>query len=125
MALILYLGGARFGRDGSQAMIDRWGRGPRLGAWLNRHHGALRAGFHYVEFVTLAVLLYMALGWALETPPIGRMAMAWAAAAGWAWVDEYRQSLTPGRMFRRIDFLHSLAGTTIGALGAAIVELAL
>ena len=114
MGLILYLGSSRFGRAGTQAWIDRWRSHPALHGWLNRHHGKFRAGSHYVEFIALVLILYGALGLGSWEWSDLRAAFAYAATCGYAYIDELHQSRTPGRMFRRIDFIHSLAGATIG-----------
>lgn len=115
-ALIYYFGTERFGRGGTQRWIEALRaspRGARLALWCDRHHGRLRAGFHYVEFGTFTFVLI-----ALATRGTFRFDtlwpyLAWAASCGVAYLDELHQSRTPGRCFRRIDFLHSLFGATL------------
>ena len=115
IVMIFVMGGSpRFGRRGTQRWIDAVKGMPRLNKFLNRHHGAFRAGFHYVEFIGLYLALYWAVsrgswqwhyGWGLGI---------FVAACVYAYIDETHQARTPGRMFRRIDFMHSLMGVAIG-----------
>lgn len=114
--LIYYFGTERFGRNATQRWIDRMHASPRLAAcaaWCDRHHGGLRAAFHYVEFggLTLVLVGVATLGsFRFDTPwPF----LAWALACVGAYADEVHQARTPGRCFRRIDFLHSLLGATL------------
>ncbi len=123
MALIFYLGSSRFGRAGTQRMINSLWRTPRLAAFLDRHHSALRAAGHYVEFITLGFILYFALGLGSLAFSIPRALLAWLLTSGWAWIDEFHQSRTPGRQFRTIDFIHSLVGATLGTAAALLVSL--
>ena len=119
MGVILALGAGRFGRDGTQRMIDGcFGRFPCVWEFFNRHHGFFRAAAHYVEFCTLTLLLYaffsrLSVHW---RPMAGLAALVLAGV--WAYVDEWRQSRTAGRQFRRIDFIHSLIG--VGLTSVAI-----
>jgi len=121
MVFIFLMGTSRFGRRGTQSWIDRVRNKPRLNAFLNRHHGKFRAAFHYVEFVTLTILLY----WAFV---LGRWEWSWLRGAAayllscsYAYLDELHQSKTPGRMFRRIDFIHSLLGATLAIASIYLV----
>jgi VanZ family protein len=93
--------------------VERQPRWKRFAPFLNRRHGFFRAAFHYVEFGLLGLL-------AIAAATRGTFAFdgfwpwaAWAATCFLAWLDEMHQSRTPGRMFRRIDFLHSLLGATL------------
>ncbi len=113
MAAIFFLGASAFGRAGTQGWIDRLRSHPRLHAWLDRHHGKFRAAFHYVEFTTLTWLLYWALGRGDWGWADARAALAYALSCGYAYVDEWHQSRTPGRQFRPVDFIHSLLGATL------------
>ena len=123
VALMFYLGSSRFGRAGTQRMINSLWRTPRLAAFLDRHHSALRAAGHYVEFITLGFILYFALGLGSLAFSIPRALLAWLLTSGWAWIDEFHQSRTPGRQFRTIDFIHSLVGATLGTAAALLVSL--
>ena len=114
---IFFMGTSRFGRSGTQSWIDRLESHASIHAFLHRHHGKFRAAFHYVEFTTLTVLLYWALGrerW--EWSP-GRALLAYSVSCACAYLDELHQSRTPGRMFRKIDFLHSLFAATLAVVG--------
>lgn len=117
MVLILYLGSGQFGRDGSQKLIDQYcATHPRVKDFFNRWHGHFRASFHYIEFCTLTLLLYLLFsGLSPVIKPLSALA-AWVIASIYAWVDEHRQSLTPGRQFRRQDFMHSLFGCELSVL---------
>jgi VanZ family protein len=110
IALISFGGSRWFGRDGTQRLIDRWRENPRVHAFLNRHHGEIRASFHYIEFGPLSLVVYLIfhLNW-------GSGLWTWWAAlltilicTLLAYLDEKRQELTPGRQFRTVDFIHSL-----------------
>ncbi len=117
IAFIYFMGSPRFGRQGTQSWIDRAAMYPRLQAFLNRHHGRFRAGFHYVEYVTLTLLLYWSFNFGSWKWSDMRGAIAYLISCLCAYLDELHQSRTPGRCFRPIDFLHSLLGSTL-ALGA-------
>jgi len=117
--VIWYLGTGRFGRAQSQAWIDRAAHMPRLSAWLNRHHGKLRASAHYVEFGGLFLVLYWCwtawlsdAAWRWSAPVAGAIGFACAVAA---YLDEVHQLQSGTRQFRREDFLHSLCGISLAA----------
>ena len=119
IGVIYYLGSAGFGRDSTQLMIDRaFMRWPMLWGFVNSIHGHLRAGWHYVEFGALTLILYLLISWIDH----GSFSRDWSPAAAWlslllssiyAYIDEWHQARTPGRQFRRIDFLHSLHGSAL------------
>lgn len=120
-ALIWFLGSGRFGRAQTQGWIDRW---TPPGGWarrtLNRHHGAIRAAAHYIEFGGLFLVLY----WVAETlvgdgrwgfHPLRAVLIGLACMAA-AFLDELHQLKSGTRQFRRVDFLHSTCGIAIAAL---------
>jgi hypothetical protein len=119
VGLIYYFGSAGFGRSDTQRLIDGMRADPRLTAlacWFDRHHGRLRASFHYVEFGGLTfVLIGLVTGGTFAFTTVWPY-VVWAGACVGAYFDEVHQSRNPGRCFRRIDFLHSLMGAT-GMLG--------
>jgi VanZ family protein len=110
---LIFLGGASpFGRAGTQRLIDRLQGWPQLHAVLDRHHGAIRAAWHYVEFGTLSLLIYLIphLEWGKGTYTWWAAAAAIPICSLIAYLDEKRQELTPGRQFRMEDFKHSIRG---------------
>jgi hypothetical protein len=126
---LIYFGGtARFGRAQTQAWIDAIAAHPLgrpFGLLLNAMHGGLRASTHYIEFAGLCLLM---VGVAtLGTFRIGDY-LPWAFLAFGitcmvAWLDELHQSRTPGRQFRRIDFMHSLAGASLMFIVLLLIDL--
>lgn len=112
IALIFWGGSGRFGRAGTQRMIDAWRHHPRVHALLDRWHGEIRAAWHYIEFGALSLIVYLILhgrgGGGLWTwwAALGAIAISTVVA----YLDEKRQELTPGRQFRTIDFVHSVRG---------------
>lgn len=113
VAFIFFMGGGGFGRGSTQKWIDRLRSSPRLFAFLDRRHGVLRAAFHYVEFATLTLLLYWAFGAGEWLWSERRALVVYAVGFVCAYADELHQSRIPGRQFRRIDFVHSLMGSTL------------
>lgn len=113
IALIAFGGSGRFGRAGTQGIIDRLSHRPALQGFLDRWHSEIRAAFHYIEFGTLSLILYLIMHsqWGTE------IWTWWAAVATLplcillAYLDEKRQELTPGRQFRLCDFVHSVRGS--------------
>ena len=118
---IAYCGTRRFGRAQSQQWIDTVKQKPRLWKFLDAYHGQFRAAFHYLEFGGLFLLLYLALSQGhLHWAP-ARGYATWAISCVIAVLDEWHQSRTAGRCFRRIDLLHSFLGATLPMLGVAIL----
>ncbi len=120
IGLIFYFGTGRWGRAQTQAMIDRWRRNVRFHAFLNRHHGKLRASFHYLEYGGLSLILYGILnrmaGHSSLSWDDARAAATAALAAFGALLDELHQLRSGTRQFRLIDFLHSCCGTSLALL---------
>lgn len=117
VALIWYLGGGSFGRNQTQAWIERARRHPRAYQFLDRYHGNFRAAAHYVEFGGLFLVLYWlwdALwareGFVFRWPVAGAIAGVCVVSA---WADEMHQLRSGTRQFRRVDFLHSCCGISI------------
>lgn len=125
VGLILFGGSRLFGRSSTQRMIDRWRNSPQIYAFLNRHHGAIRASFHYLEFGTLSLFLYMLLRihWSEGLWSWQATVVTLIVSALLAYLDEKRQELTPGRQFRTVDFVHSLIGLTGMQVIIALVAL--
>src|SRR5690606_6202060 len=90
--------------------------GASMAQFFNRHHGFFRASFHYVEFSTLCVIAVGATTWGTFHITSFWPYAAWAFTMVVAYLDELHQSRTPGRMFRRIDFMHSLLGASLAFL---------
>src|SRR5690606_32347750 len=102
-AVIWLLGSGRFGREGTQRLIDRFRAVPAVHRFLNRHHGTLRASGHYVQFGGLFVVLY----WLADSAAgEGRFSFRWLIAVPCAFVsfaaaylDELHQLRSGKRMF--------------------------
>jgi VanZ family protein len=125
VALIFFGGSRFFGRSSTQRLIDHWRNSPRVYAFLNRHHGAIRASFHYIEFGTLSLILHMVLRlhWSEGLWSWQATALTLIVTSLLAYLDEKRQELTPGRQFRTIDFIHSMIGLTAMQVIIALVAL--
>ena len=125
VALIWFLGTGRFGRAQTQAWIERWTPpGSTARRLLDKHHGALRASAHYLEFGGLFLVLYWAWestvddgAWGFEPARAAILALVCGVAA---YLDEMHQLQSGTRQFRRVDFLHSLSGVSIAALIVAM-----
>lgn len=121
LVFIAYCGTRRFGRAQSQQWIDTVKHRPRLWTLLDAYHGHLRAAFHYLEFGGLFLLLYLALSQGNLNWLPARAYATWAISCIIAVLDEWHQSRTAGRCFRRIDLLHSFFGATLTLLAVAIL----
>lgn len=115
IAMIAYFGTGKWGRAQTQALIDRLRAHPRLQGCLHRHHGNLRAAFHYVEFGGLTLIVHGLLGgvFAQSGWHAGRAALAGGLAALGALLDELHQLRSGTRQFRRVDYLHSCCGIAL------------
>jgi VanZ family protein len=125
VALIFFGGSGWFGRSGTQSLIDSLRGSPRLQGLLNRWHGEIRASFHYIEFGTLSLIVYLIfhLNWGAGLWTGWAAPATLAICAILAYLDEKRQELTPGRQFRTIDFIHSLIGLSAMQVIIALVAL--
>ncbi len=119
LGVIWFLGSGKFGRNQTQAWIDRVKNTPRLFQFLNKHHGKFRAAAHYFEFGGLFLVLFwlqdaiLAEG-RLVWNPLAAGIIAVISAVG-AYLDEVHQLQSGTRQFRREDFLHSCCGICIAA----------
>jgi hypothetical protein len=127
VGLIYFCGTSRFGRSKTQAWIDAIGELPgarQVARLLDYYHGALRASFHYIEFSILCTI-FVALT-TLGTFEIGVAPwpyLGYGLTCLLAYLDEKHQAQTPGRMFRRVDFMHSLCGASLAFLALQINSL--
>ena len=119
-AIIFYLGTGSFGRNQTQAWIDRVKKYPAVHGFLNKHHGKFRASGHYIEFGGLFLVLYWCWdSWfstghfSFSALPSIVIAIICAIAA---YLDEVHQLQSGTRQFRRVDFFHSLCGIHIAML---------
>lgn len=120
LGMIFYFGRGKWGRSQTQEIIDRLKATPGVRAFLDRHHGKLRASFHYVEFAGLTLILYGLLG-SFGRHPFSDWAAWRAAAAGLgsalgALLDELHQLTSGTRQFRFVDYLHSCCGISLALL---------
>ena len=113
LGVIYYFGRAGFGRANTQAIIDKVRNHPRLWTFLDRHHGKIRASFHYFEFGLCYAILYLAFTFGKIEWYYGRGFAAWFITGLLAFLDEMHQKKSGGRCFRRIDLLHSILGGSI------------
>lgn len=120
IGIIFFFGTGMWGRAQTQGWIDRANRNPRLHAFLNRHHGKLRASFHYVEFGVLTLILYGLLsaigGHPFSTWGVWRAVAAGGMSAVAAYLDELHQLSSGTRCFRLVDYLHSCCGISLALL---------
>ncbi len=120
IGLIYFFGTAKWGRAGTQALIDRCRSNPRVHGFLNRYHGRLRAAFHYFEFGGLTLIVYGLLGRQAGHPLFAwdgaRAAITGTLAAAAAVLDEVHQLRSGGRCFRLVDYLHSCCGISLALL---------
>ncbi len=120
IVMIVYFGTGKWGRGQTQSLIDRLKGSPRIHAFLDRHHGKLRASFHYLEFGGLTLILYGVLsflaGDSLGTWSAGRAALSGILAAAGALLDELHQLSSGNRCFRLVDYLHSCCGICLALL---------
>jgi VanZ family protein len=122
---IYWLGSGQFGRNQTQAWIDRLRRFPAIQEFLNAQHGRIRASAHYVEFGGLYLVLYWlwdaALGAGMFLFEWWPAVVLWVVCAIAAYLDELHQLTSGTRQFRRVDFLHSCCGITI-AMGVIYTQ---
>lgn len=123
LGLIYWGGTSRFGRGQTQLLIDRLRHKPRVHAFLDRHHGHIRASFHYLEFGPLSLLVYIVLNRGLGRWSWSSAAAALAICYVLAYLDEKRQQRTAGRQFRRIDLMHSILGATLMQVAIALLAI--
>lgn len=115
--IIYYLGTGSFGRNQTQAWIERVKKYPAVYDFLNKHHGKFRASGHYFEFGGLFLVLYWCWdSWigdgAFTFLPLRALTIAVVCAIA-AYLDEVHQLQSGTRQFRRVDFFHSLCGIHI------------
>ncbi|GEM_PF-525153 len=120
VGMIWYFGGGQWGRNQTQAIIDRLRRYPRVHAFLDRHHGKFRASFHYIEFAGMTLILYSLAAWmfgrGVAEWSYMRAAVAAVISAVAAYLDEVHQLRSGTRQFRRVDYLHSCCGIAIALM---------